>query len=140
MTDAKELLRRYVEYASESAIAELVDRYVNLVYSAALRRLGGDKQTAEDVVQIVFTDLARKARTLPAGVMLGGWLHRHTGFVANDVLKSQRRRKAREEQAAVMNTLHPTSDADWKQIAPVLDQVLDCLEAADREAGALGEP
>jgi DNA-directed RNA polymerase specialized sigma24 family protein len=78
MTDSRTLLAEYVRNASEPAFRELVTRYVNLVYSAALRRVQGDAHLAEDVAQNVFADFARLARTLPADVMLGGWLHRHT--------------------------------------------------------------
>lgn len=42
MTDDAELIRRYAEQRSEEAFAELVRRHLGLVYSAALRRLGGD--------------------------------------------------------------------------------------------------
>ena len=40
MLDDRQLLRRYVADGSEAAFGELVARYVNLVYSAALRRTG----------------------------------------------------------------------------------------------------
>ena len=71
LTDT-ELLRRYVEDRSEAAFGELVARHVNLVYSTALRLVGGDEQLACDVAQSVFTDLARKGRTLRQESMLGG--------------------------------------------------------------------
>ena len=40
-------------------LRELVERYLPLVYSAALRQVGGNRQMAEDVAQHVFTELAR---------------------------------------------------------------------------------
>ena len=49
---------------SENAFAELVRRHVDLVFAAALRHVAGDRHRAEDIVQQVFIDLARKARTL----------------------------------------------------------------------------
>ena len=64
MTETGRLLRDYTDRGSEEAFRELVTRYIDLVYSAALRRLGGDTHLAEDIVQTVFTVLARKARSL----------------------------------------------------------------------------
>jgi len=61
MTDGCKLLREYAEKGSEEAFREVVSRYVDLVYSTALRRTGGDTHLAEDVAQNVFGVLARKA-------------------------------------------------------------------------------
>src|SRR5690606_21422960 len=119
---------------SESAFRELVARYVDLVYSIALRRASGNSHLAEDITQNVFTDLARKARTLPPNVLLGGWLHRHTCFTASNLLRAETRRQNREREAAQMNSLHATSDSIWRELGPVLDEAIDQLEAAEREA------
>ena len=103
MTDDAKLLRQYAEEDSEAAFGELVERYCNLVYSAALRRVAGDTQLAEDVAQRVFTVLARMARRLPQNVLLGGWLYRHTCFVAAQAVRTEQRRRRREQTAAEMN-------------------------------------
>ena len=132
--DAHELLRAYAQDHSESAFQELVTRYVDLVYSAAIRRVDGDTQLAEDVTQEVFTHLAGKVGSLPPNLMLGGWLHRHTGFAASTAMRAKQRRRSRERQAVEMNALHEPSEADWKQLAPVLDEAMDELDAADRDA------
>jgi DNA-directed RNA polymerase specialized sigma24 family protein len=75
MLDDQQLLHRYTVEASDEAFTELVARHVNLVYSTALRRTNGDAHLAQDVAQLVFTDLACKARSLPKNVELAGWLH-----------------------------------------------------------------
>ena len=62
MTPDCELLGRYARTRSEEAFAELVQRHVNLVFSAALRQVNGDAHLAQDVAQTVFTDLACKAQ------------------------------------------------------------------------------
>src|ERR1039457_110629 len=103
MTDDTQLLQEYAT-GSEQAFRQLVDRYINLVYSAATRHLE-EAQLAQDVVQTVFTALARKARTLPRDVILGGWLYRHTCFVATQAARTERRRRARERQAVAINAL-----------------------------------
>src|SRR5262245_10066196 len=96
MTDSRTLLAQYVKEGSESAFRELVNGYVNLVYSTALRLMSGDTHLAEDVTQTVFVDLARKAHLVHGRPMLGGWLHQHTRFVASKLLRGEKRRRARE--------------------------------------------
>jgi DNA-directed RNA polymerase specialized sigma24 family protein len=92
MTESQKLLAQYVQTGSDTAFRELVTRYIDLVYSAALRLVEGDMHRAEDVAQIVFTNLARLAPTLPNDVMLGGWLHRDTCFAASNMMRRERRR------------------------------------------------
>lgn len=134
MLDDQPLLRRYAAEGSEAAFGELVGRYVNLVYSAALRRVGGDAQRAQDVAQLVFTDLARKAGSLPSGVVLAGWLHRATRYAAAELLRTERRRQAREREAAAMHALSSEPTPDWNQIRPLLDAALDRLSRTHRDA------
>jgi DNA-directed RNA polymerase specialized sigma24 family protein len=93
MTETQELLTTFARNGSEPAFRELVTRYVDLVYSTAVRRVDGDTHRAEDISQIVFADLARMAGKLSANTTLGGWLHRHTCFVARTVMRGERRRK-----------------------------------------------
>lgn len=72
-TDA-ELLRRYAQKGDEAAFTELVNRYVNLVYATARRETSGDGAAAQDVIQLVFIELARKAARLTQHSALAGWL------------------------------------------------------------------
>lgn len=139
MTDATQLLRAWAEHGSEDAFRELVRRYLDLVWSVARRQTGGDAHAAADIVQQVFTDLARQTRRgrgpLAGGpCALGGWLHRHTCFVAANYRRAERRRQAREQTAAAMNSLELAGESAWQALAPVLDETLNELEPADREA------
>lgn len=88
MSEDEPLLRAYAEQRCEAAFAKLVSRHIDLVYSVAARGVGGDSHLAQDVVQTVFTDLSRKAGRLPAGVVLAGWLCRHTFFVASSLVRA----------------------------------------------------
>src|SRR5690349_2365427 len=120
MTDSQQLLAEYARTDSDATFRELVSRYVDLVYSTALRLVDGDSHLAEDVTQTVFLDLAGKAATLSPQVMLGGWLHRHTCFVAAKSLRTERRRQSRERQAVEMNALQNDSGSDFSHVAPML--------------------
>jgi RNA polymerase sigma factor (sigma-70 family) len=134
MTDTQQLLAQYVATGSETAFRDLVARYVDLVHSAAVRLVNGDTHLAEDVTQTVFADLARLARTLSRETMLGGWLHRHTCFVASRTMRGERRRQERERQAVEMNALEDHSAANLASLAPILDDAVNQLSAEDRAA------
>jgi len=130
-------LQDYVQTGSDQAFGKLVTCYCDLVYSAALRRVGHDGQLAQDVAQQVFTDLARKAKALPRDVFLAGWLYQHTCFISAHTVRSERRRQARERQALEMNAHHDSTDAVWRELAPVLEEAMSHLNARDRNAVVL---
>src|SRR4051812_2328551 len=134
MTESQELLAAYVQTGSETAFRELLRRYLNLVYSSALRLVDDDSHRAEDVSQMVFADLAQMASKLSRDTMLGGWLHRHTCFVARNVMRSERRREARERKVAEMESLNTQLDEHLRQLAPILDEAIQELGADDRDA------
>ena len=134
MTDSQTLMSEYVRTGSEPAFRELVARYVDLVYSSALRLVGGDAQLAEDVSQTVFLNLARKAHRLPREVMLGGWLHRDTCYAARTLMRSERRRQQRERQAMEMSALEDHSEVNLATLAPLLDETIEDLGTEDRTA------
>jgi RNA polymerase sigma factor (sigma-70 family) len=134
MTDSQQLLADYAANGSEQAFRELVARYVDLVYSTAIRLLDGDAHRAKDVAQTVFFDLSRMAAKLSPNSRLGGWLHRHTCFVARTVMRGERRRQARERQAMEMSALNNLPDMALAEIAPVLDEAINELGADDRDA------
>ncbi|MCW5557577.1 MAG: sigma-70 family RNA polymerase sigma factor [Verrucomicrobiae bacterium] len=131
-----ELLQQFVRDGSDGAFTELVRRHVDLVYSAALRQVGLDAQTAEDVTQTVFTDLARKSRRLTRHPTLTGWLYSSTRLAAAQHRRAESRRLARETAAHAMSQLlsPDVSEPDWNSLRPVLDEAMHDLNEADREA------
>src|SRR5712664_3961599 len=120
MTDDTELLRQYAKAGSEGAFSELVSRHLPLVYSAALRQVGGDHELAKDVAQTVFIDLACKAGSLSRHKVLTGWLYTSTRFAAATARRSENCRRARKEIAAAMQALNAStpSGSDWERFAP----------------------
>jgi RNA polymerase sigma factor (sigma-70 family) len=136
MIDDGTLLRRYATENAEDAFAEIVQRHLPLVYSAALRRLGGDAHRAQDVAQLVFCAVARDARRLSSRPVLAGWLYTATRNAAIDVIRSEKRRRVREQEAQVMEEIASDTEppTDWTRLRPVLDSAMDQLSNTDREA------
>src|SRR6266850_4079047 len=131
-TDSQ-LLQEYAGTGAETAFGELVSRHADLVYSAALRQVI-EPDLARDVAQSVFTDLARKARSLSGDVLLAGWLYRSTRFAALTLLRNERRRQNRERQAMQLLDASRESSPDWARIRPVLDEAMANLGDKDRDA------
>ena len=101
VTNDLDLLREYTEGGprAQAAFSELVTRYVDLVHTAAARQVR-DRHAAEDVTQVVFIVLARKAKRIRPGPTLGSWLLGVTRLASNDWLKGEARRRRREDAAA----------------------------------------
>ena len=135
MIEDTELLRRYAEDDAEDAFAELVRRRIGLVYGVALRRTRGDAQGAQDATQKVFADLARKAAALSRRPVLAGWLYRSAQFAAADIMRAERRRHARQQEAIRMQEIErQAAEPNWDEIRPVLDEHLTQMDERDRDA------
>src|SRR5665647_1752557 len=131
-----ELLAEFARNESEAAFAALIARYVNLVYSAALR-FTGNPHHAEEITQAVFIILARKAGSLRRGTVLSGWLYQTARLTAANFVKSEIRRQRREQEAYMQSTLSEPETAAWEQIAPLLDEAMGRLGETDRNAVVL---
>jgi RNA polymerase sigma factor (sigma-70 family) len=130
----QQLLRDYGQRRSEEAFTLLVRRYVDLVYSAALRMVR-DAALAEDVTQQVFVALAQNARSLADRMVLSGWLHCTARNLAAKTVRAEVRRRNREQEAAAMNELHDAeSGTAWEPIAEGLDSALGELAETDLDA------
>ena len=136
-----DLLQQFARDHSQAAFTTLVQRHVNLVYSAALRQVRSP-QLAEEVAQSVFADLARVAATpsSPFGrrdatsqTSLTPWLYTVTRRTAIDEIRKESRRQLREQIAVEMNNMNATAN-DWKQIEPLLDDAMAALDETDRSA------
>src|SRR3954471_13231806 len=120
-SDDMALVRDYVANGSNAAFESLVERHVNLVYSAALRQVE-EPLLAKEVVQTVFIILSRKAASLREGTILSGWLYRTTQFVGGRALRTEYRRKKHEREASQMET--EQSGETWAEIAPLLEEAM----------------
>jgi len=127
-----DLLRQYARDRSQDAFTTLVNRHVNLVFSAALRQVRSP-QLAEEVSQSVFADLARQAGDLQPDTILTAWPYQVARCRAVDVVRREARRQLREQIATEMNAMN-ASTADWTHIEPLLDEAMHALDDTDRTA------
>ena len=130
--DDMSLLREYVDRQSEAAFAALVERHIGVVYCAALRQVR-DPGHAEEVTQVVFILLARKADRLRPNTILSAWLYQTVRHAAADFRKKEFRRQQREQEACHMQSTS-TDDSAWDQITPLLDEAMAALGEKDRNA------
>ena len=128
-------LKQYVE-GDESAFAVLVERYVHLVYSTALRQAGNPSH-AEEITQAVFIILAQKAKSLGPRTILSGWLYQAARLAAANFLRSEIRRQKREQEAYMESLLNEPTPNLWQQIAPLLDDAMGHLSENDRNVVVL---
>ena len=150
--DDAQLLRRYARQGAEEAFAELVRRHLGLVYGSALRRVNGNAALAEEVAQEVFAGAAKESERLAGkvegGVSLAGWLYVTTRNAAANVVRAERRRVRREQEAFAISERGTSGGADatgasgvasmseeemWARVRPELEAVMDNLGEKDRE-------
>jgi len=131
-----ELLRRYAREKSDEAFAALVTRHVNMVYSAALRKIG-NPAAAQEITQAVFIILAQKANRLLPHPALSGWLYQTTRLTAANFQRTEIRRTRREQEAYMQSLSRRTEPELWTQITPLLEDAMGDLGEKDRNALAL---
>jgi len=129
--DDWQLLKSYGRDDSQDAFTEIVTRHVNLVYSTALRQVR-EAELARDVTQLVFANLARRAKSLKPKGTLAGWLYTDASFTSREILRRERRRVVREQEAVAMQDAEMSHD--WARIRPGLDAALSQLGQTDRDA------
>jgi RNA polymerase sigma factor (sigma-70 family) len=118
--------------SGQDAFTALVNRHLDLVFSAALRQVRS-AHLAEEVSQSVFANLARNAARLKPDAILTAWLYQVTRHAAIDVVRSEARRQAREQIAFQMSAMNDPS-AEWGRIEPLLDEAMQSLDDTDRAA------
>ncbi len=134
--DDMDLVRDFAVNGSETAFATLVGRHVNLVYSAALRRLGNAHE-AEEVTQAVFIILAKKAGSLSRGTILSGWLYQTAQLTAANFQRAALRRQHREQEAFMQFSEQSEPDVSWHRLSPLLEEAMARLGPKDRDAVVL---
>jgi RNA polymerase sigma factor (sigma-70 family) len=132
-SDDTELLREYALRNSETAFATLVSRHLDMVYATALRHVGNHHQ-AQEIAQAVFVILARKARSLGPKTVLAGWLFQTARLTAKNHMRTEIRRARREQEAHIQSNHSEDSSEAWRQIIPLLNELVGSLREKERNA------
>jgi RNA polymerase sigma factor (sigma-70 family) len=130
VTDGQ-LLERFAARHEEGAFAALLYRHGPMVLGVG-RRLLGQVQDAEDVLQATFLLLARKAGSIRRGEAVSGWLHAVALRLALRARGQRQMRQEREHQAAARQPAGPDFDVAWRELLAVLDEELGRLPARYR--------
>ena len=118
---------------SEEAFAALVRQHVNLVFATAMRQVG-DAGAAEEITQNVFVALAQAAGKLGSHPTIAGWLHQTALNKSREWLRSELRRRKREQVAVNLDLARAEGDSVWSPLVPLLDEALLELREPDRQA------
>ncbi len=128
-----QLIRQYAEDGDQAAFEELVKRYVDVAYSAAMIRLGHD-DLARDACQTTFLALAKKAPKLSPDINIGGWIYSTARNTARKIQRTEIRRIRREQNYVNQMIIQPINDDDWSRLAADIHDALDTLKAWERDA------
>ena len=139
MTQQDRDLQEFVQTRSPEAFARLVDRYIDVVHSAATRQVR-NSETAQDVTQAVFLVLAQKAGNVRPGQPLAAWLLQVTRYAAANARRETDRRNHHERRAGEMALRQAATqqhdrpdDFSWDELSPLLDEGMCKLRAKDRD-------
>lgn len=130
-----DLLQAFVRRADQPAFAALVKRHVDLVYATAFRTVQ-DQGAAEEVAQIVFGVLAKKAWHFAPDDSLPAWLYKTALLQSRHRLRGEMRRRRREQTAAELGTTmnSPDEEPALRALIPMLNEGLLSLREKDRAA------
>ena len=118
----------------ESALTELYDRYIALVFPVAMRILGNQAE-AEDVMQDVWLQVWRNTASYDKSRgTLSAWLLTITRSRALDAVRSRSARSRREDQAraAAPDAVAPVLDGETSSSRDAVRAAFDRLEPHHR--------
>jgi uncharacterized protein (TIGR03435 family) len=127
------LIAEFNARRSEEAFAALVRQHVSLVFATAWRQVG-DAGAAEEITQNVFVALAQAAGKLGSHPTIAGWLHQTALNKSREWLRSELRRRHREQVAVNLELARAEGDSVWSPLVPLLDEALLELRGPDRLA------
>lgn len=125
---------------AERAFAELVHRFMPLVYQTCRRQVNND-HAAEDAAQAVFLLLHQKQLSFPNEAALASWLYRTAVLTGKRHRRDRMRRRKHEEnagreQVAAGELGHlgaMPADGGWGPVEDMLDEALATLPDGMRQ-------
>jgi RNA polymerase sigma factor (sigma-70 family) len=119
-----ELVRRVASLSDRAAFELLLWRHGPLVW-ATCRRILGHTSDAEDVFQVVFHTLSRRAGAIADGTAVASWLYRITIRTALKAARVRSRRAQRESPCDTLPVLASDDDpvrvAVGREVGAILD-------------------
>jgi RNA polymerase sigma factor (sigma-70 family) len=124
LTDA-ELLEQFIDRRDDDAFGGLVRRHGAMVLGV-VRRILRNEADAEDAFQATFLVLARKGQSIRPREMVGNWLYRVAYNTALKAKAMNKRRQAKEREAAQQRK--PAGPSELRQhLQSLLDKELQAL-------------
>lgn len=118
---------------TSAVCAKIVAQHGPLV-KAACRRVLRDEGLAEDAAQETFVLLVTKARSLPQGISLAGWLYHAACRIALNHQRTAMRRRLREKSAEALHQMNTdTQTHEWKEVELHLDEAMLALPERQRD-------
>jgi RNA polymerase sigma factor (sigma-70 family) len=133
----RELLERFLKSRDEAAFELLLWRHGALVLNVCMRVLQ-DTHLAEDVFQLTFLTLARRAGTIARAESVGSWLYK---VAYRTALRARTRAgtvaaldRSETEPALPGKECDPAEAAAWSELRPILDAEVNRLPEHYRSA------
>jgi RNA polymerase sigma factor (sigma-70 family) len=130
LTDAQ-LLECFVTARDEAAFEVLLWRHGPMVLDLC-RRLLHHEHDREDAFQATFLVLVCKAGSIGKRRSVGSWLYKVAYRVALEARARAAKRAVREKQIVASPACEPADDLVWRDLRPVLDEVVSRLPAKYR--------
>ncbi|HIF01617.1 MAG TPA: sigma-70 family RNA polymerase sigma factor [Planctomycetes bacterium] len=129
----RDLLRRFIQDADETAFAEIVHRHHQLVMGVCRRVMGNDSDV-DDAFQATFITLARRPRQVRSTVSLSSWLYTVAWRTSLRLIR-QRREYPVESLTDRADARHsdPLEQIASAQECLILDEELNDLPARYRD-------
>lgn len=130
--DDQTLLRMFVKSGSEAAFTELVNRHSALVTRIVQSRIH-NQDASQDVVQLIFCLLVRKAGTLAQHPAIIGWLVKTSVFESKKHLRREVQRMKRDSAHGALQEEQPEETPFLEQDYHLIDQAIADLPEKIRE-------